>query len=487
MQRSRAIVPLSGKMILQVKGSPPPQMFLALNHYEIQDYATLLQNQVQDGGLAQWQKDATESVLFLDDGYLMTVELSPARFLSRNGNGASARDCLSHARFVDVAGTGFVMQTRGEVRQGKITSMCQHPKSSQVFATCHDDAVTVWSWNGTDIRGSATKRALVVDSCFIRDSREIMYSMSFLSKLPESITAQGGNVLVTLTGLANQPWLTIRIISMFQPDNYRILHQLDIGQDGCLLEAAQSGQLLFRVSHSERLLIVTGKNAVRVFEIRSSPKFSVELVKDLSDDLSSDEYESRTNIASCLCMPVPSGADRVPGALDWVVMGDTDGGLYGFLWRLNESTNRPELASEKFVGRFTSKQVKHSSGIPVGRLMATYGSSVSAHYADVKENPVAYWDYLQKVKCEKDRFLSLGDNGRLLQWELGKKGWVAQEENWISTFLEKPGFESTGEPQILAAHNSRLVPNLMLLVDRQSRQISCVEASRKAAPFQMGR
>jgi hypothetical protein len=421
MQRARAIVPLSGKMILQVKSPPRPQLFLALNHYEIQDYASVLQNKARDGGLAQWQKDATESILFLDDGYLMAVELSPSRLVPRNGSTPSMEDCLSQARFVDVFGTGFVMQTRGEVRQGKISRMCQHPMNTEVFATCHDDAVIIWSWNGTDIRGSATKRALVVESCFIRESREIMYGMSFLSKPPESIAGQGGHVLVTLTGMPNQPWLTIRVMSLFQPDNYRILFQLDIGQDGSLLEAAQSGQLLFSLSNSERLLVVTGKGIVLVFEIRKSPKLSIELVKDLTEDISGNEYEQGTSIASILCMPIPSGADRVRGALDWIVMGDNDGGLYGFLWLLNETTNRAELASDKFVGRFTSKQARHNERVAVGVLVATYGSSMTAHHADVKENDIAYWDYLQQVKCEKDRFLSLGDDGKLLQWGLHRK------------------------------------------------------------------
>lgn len=461
-------------------------MFLALNHYEIQESSLGLDSQAYDARLVQWQKDATESVLYFDDGFLMTAELNPTRFLCKNCPNAESEACLSNVHFVDVAGSGYAVQSRGEVRNMRILNMCQHRKNSQVFATCHDHALIIWSWNGTDIRGTTTKQALVVDSCFVRDNKEIMYGMFFLTKLPESVAEQGGHVLVTLTGLPNQPWMTIRVVTVLQPDSMRINFQMDIAQDGSLLEAAQSGKLIFELSHSENLLIVAGTGSALFFEMRSSPNYSVELVKDLVKEFqwTLDEHGNGPTISSCLALAAPSGTG-CRGALDWIVLGHHDGGLFGFLWVKNQSTDRMELADLHHCGRFPSKPIKHSKGIPVGLLLSTYGSTPHALHKALHADPTkTSWGHLKQVACETDRFFSLGDNGKLLHWNLlrkvsedGHRGWMAREENWTSSFLEN-GKASTApgvERQILAAHSSRLVPNLLVLVDQRSRRISCVD------------
>jgi hypothetical protein len=361
--------------------------------------------------------------------------------------------------------------------------MCQNSKNSQVFATCHDNAIIVWSWNGTDIQGSTTKRALVVDSCIIRDVKEVMYGMCFLSRVPDAIAAQGGHVLMTLTGRTNQPWLTIRVITVFQPDNFCVNFQMDIGQDGAFLDAAQSGKLIFQTSHSEKILVVTGPGIVHFYEIRSAPQFSVDLVIDMTEEFPANEYGSGATIASCLCMPAPSGTG-VSGALDWIVLGDSGGDLFGFLWRWNETTKKVER-SPKHYGRFSSKQASHDRGIPVSLLVPTYGAASNAHHKAITDKESSYWQYLQEqLTCEKDRFLSLGDNGKVLHWSLEtKKGWIAQEENWTSRCLEngRPSPARGCERQVLAAQSSRLVPNVLLLVDQRKKCISCVDTSGRPA------
>jgi len=292
---------------------------------------------------------------------------------------------------------------------------------------------------------------------------------------------------MTLTGLPNSHWLTVSVISVSQPDVHRVECQTHIGKDGSLLEAAQNGQLIFQISHSEQLLVVAGKDTVLFFELRSTPKFSVDLLSDLTQEFSVNEYGQGFTIASCLCMPAPGGTVR--NALDWVVLGEDNGNLYGFLWQMNQGTGRVELAGKKFYGRFPSKQTKHNRGISVGQLMATYGSSWNSQHHAVKEkiNP-NYADHLQQVNCEKDRFLSLGDSGKLLHWTLTKTGWLAKEEKWLDSYLENgcPSSAPGGERRILAAHSSRLVPNLLLLVDQSSRCMSCVDTSSPAAPLRAG-
>merc|ERR1719375_2472952 len=113
--------------------------------------------------------------------------------------------------------------------------------------------------------------------------------------------------------------------------------------DGSLLAAAQSGHLTFQISHSEQLLVVVGKDLPMFFEIRTSPKISVE---PCGGDLFQEAQSGwGTNVATgtmtCLCMPPTR-------RLRWTVVGHGSGELYGFLWHRHEETGRVVLATQKF-------------------------------------------------------------------------------------------------------------------------------------------
>jgi hypothetical protein len=487
LQQAGVLFPLSGQARLQAATPAKPQLFVALNHYEILDYKTIMDTQVTDIGLTEWQRKATESVLYFDNGFIRTTELSPAKIIpSANGHISDAPG-LSHELYVDVAGSGFAVQSPTELTGAKIKCMCQHGKDTQVFATYDGDCIMTWSWNGTDICGNSSKRAIAVDSCFMTDAKEIMYGMCFLSTVPECVSDLDSHMLLTLTGRPNRPWLTITVLSVSQPDVCRVEFQLNIGQDGSLLEAARSGQLLFQISNSEKVLVVAGKSVVLFFEIRIAPKISVELIKDLTKEFrKAEEDEYGFAIVSCLCMPPTS---LIPNTLDWIVLGDDGGALFGFLWIANSTTGRVTLAPEKYYGRFSNKQARHSDGVPVGLVTGTYGDAWNTHHKSIKAKAAPiYWDHLQKADCEQDRFFSVGDDGKLLRWRLfkpgganGNGGWLPKEEQFVNCCLEKgrPSY-TPGEQQILAAHSSRLVPNLLLLVDR-GRRISCVDTSKDSS------
>ena len=59
-------------------------------------------------------------------------------------------------------------------------------------------------------------------------------------------------------------------------------------------------------------------------------------------------------------------------------------------------------------------------------------------------------------------FFSLGENGRLLAWKLGKSGWRANE----AAMPETTSMMDAQVPQFCSAHSSRLVPHVIIVADR---------------------
>merc|ERR1719316_2229448 len=94
-----------------------PQLFVALNRNEVQEYIGGLQNQVDrekdvhDTVLALWQRETTESVLYYDGEYLMSARLAPKLFLQSDRSHIDRRTeaCLTDVRYIDVGETGRAM------------------------------------------------------------------------------------------------------------------------------------------------------------------------------------------------------------------------------------------------------------------------------------------------------------------------------------------------------------------------------------------
>jgi hypothetical protein len=473
-----------------------PQLFIALNRNEVQDYMGVLQNQiygekpVHDNVLTLSQKNTTESVMYYDGEFLMSARLDPKLFLDRADTERGAEGCLTDIRYIDVAETGRAMSRKRDVSpDSEIWCMCQHSKNSQVFATCHRETVNVWSWFGTD-RLDGDKLALVCDSVFLRDTKAIVYGMCFLSDVPEWISSQDGHVLLLLTGQPHRPWLTIQLIAVFR-NTHKIIEHRDIGQDGSLLEAARAGHMIFQISQSDRILIVAGKGAAVFFEIRrtelagSSGQTQLALSMINHSKVEDLEQLNFLNFSSCLCLPPPKNCSGM-GALDWIILGDSEGDLFGFLW-LADNSNRVVLCVKNH-GRYSSTHNKHDRGVPISLLVPTFGSKPDHHHRSIKDKGYAYTQFLERLGYEKDRFFSFADNGKLLSWTLGKNGWTAQVEEGIYEHLEhgQPHLPEDGR-QFVASHSSRLVPHVLVAMDRRNNKLICLDTmtmNRERTPLE---
>jgi hypothetical protein len=467
-----------GAKRLQFANPGRPELFVAINRHENQDeYMGAIQHQIDsqkqvaDSLLTIWQKAITENVLFFDGKHLLSTRLDPRMYLSLDVDGAGREASLTDARYVDVSETGLALRHRADLSSSsEIVCMCQHPKHSNRFATCHKSHILIWSWFGTD-HDDADKMATMCECGFVRDDDTIVYGMAFLGDVPEGIENDDGHVLLLLSGHPLRPWLTINIVVVYDCA-HRIVCTHNIGEDGSFLEAARSGQLTIKLSHSDRVLYVGGRDAALFFEIQRStspgPEYgglSLSLIKDVAK-LAEDE---RLDFVSCLCLAAPKGV-----GLDWIVLGAADGDLYGFCF----VSEAGKMVLSKYHGRFSSKQIKHDRDVPVGTLLATYGSTPHCHHQKIREQGISYTVFLETMERENQRFLSLADNGKLLGWALERHGWTSQVEEGMHAVLER-GYSDGCSPRFVAAQCSRLVPHVLVLVDQDLQRISCLDTTKK--------
>jgi len=459
----------------QAPCDPVPQLFIALNRNEVQSFTGALQNHMDgqkkanDHVLKVTQMHTSESVIFFDGKYLMSGRLDPRLFLQsvENRQEQCHEGCLTDIRYIDVGESGRGMLNKSDVsKDSRIDCMCQHPKNSQVFATSHKESINVWSWFGTD-RDDHDKAAVICDSLFLRDYsyNSIIYAMAFLSDVPEWVARDDGHVLLMLTGQHNSPWMSIEIVAVFRT-TFKIIEIRNIGLDGSLLETVRSGQVVFQVSHSDRVLTVAGKGVALFFDIRrptsnasDETQLSLALIHKLQDAI---------NFTSCLCIPPPRSV-----GLDWIVLSDSDGELYGFLWEADASD---KVKLSKNHGRFSSRQRKHDMGVPINLLIGTFGSSPNFHHNSVKDKGYSYTIFLEGLVYERDRFFSFGDNGQLCSWTLTKNGWTSQLEEGMQEVLGRvcPSSPDAGR-QLVVAASSRLVPHVLVTMDAKSKKLICLD------------
>jgi hypothetical protein len=436
------------------------------------------ERKVADNVLTMSQRSTTESVMFYDGEFLMSARLDPRLFLEKRGHGIDpdrrAEGCLTDVRYIDVADTGRAMMKKRHLsRDSEILCMCQCNKNSQIFATCHRESINIWSWFGTDRSDNQSeKMAVVCDSMLVRpDEKEIMYAMALLSHVPEWIAEQDAHVLLQLTGKPHRPWLTIKIVAVGRTW-HRTIYSRHIGLDGSLLEAARAGHMVFQISQSERILVLAGKGVALFFEIVKIPTSSGEDMSLSVVDRSKMETLNDLNFCSCLCLPPPNNC---ASSTDWIILGDSSGDLFGFL--IESSDNSGRVMMSKHHGRFSSKETKHDRDVPISLLIPTFGSSPDSHHRHMKATGDPYTIFLeQKAAYEKDRFFSMGDNGKLLSWTLGKRGWTAQVEDGIYDLLEQgcPSLPAGGR-QFLAAHSSRLIPHVLVAMDHKNGKLICLD------------
>jgi hypothetical protein len=477
---------------LRGSGVGTPQLFIAMNSYEEPAYASYLQhdvdmkNNVHEDVLKMWQKSSTESVLFYDGRSVLSARLSPKQFLRqglRTPTDLPETDSmygrsLEDVRQVDVHDTGRAFTADDGRWAGNITCMCQHRIEKQTFATCDaENQVVVWKWLGTE-HLDPDKAAVKALGSFRYSHYETVFQMCFLSEVPQRVAERSGMVLVVLSAEAGRHWFSITIVSVYQGSHF-IEHIHPVGVYCDLLPSLRRTGVqvsFFTPSHTDRVLVLGGRGLLQFYAIKEDQNqdLSVSLIADIAQ-MYPDIKQS--TMISCLSLPPPI---RSGGILDWIVIGASNGKLYGF--RFDVRADERIEVNASVSGRFRSNT--HSEGVAVRALIATYGSTPHAHHKAVQAKGLSYSLFLNKAPLDEKGFYSMGEDGKLLTWKLLEStGWTATEETSIHNMPCRPAHGWQPEParetrSFVTAHSSRLVPHVMVLVDEDRKLFMCYDRTR---------
>lgn len=481
------------KLALRGSGVGTPQVFIALNSYEEPQYTSYLQigidarNDVHDGVLKMWQRNTTESILFYTGKCVMSARLSPKQFLGHAGvhppadvNGQSLYGrSLEDVRQVDVHESGRAIPVTDHRWEGNIICMCQHRGEKQTFATCDtENNIMVWKWLGTE-QQEPDKPAVKTLGVFGFPASETVFQMTFLSDVPQRIADKNGMVLVILSAEAGRHWLVITIVSVYQ-GNHIVEHIEPVGVYADLLPTLRRTGVqisFFTTSHTDRILVLGGRGLLQFYSIQVGPdgRFSLNLIEDMAQMYANIKQNT---MVSCLSLPPPI---RSGGILDWIVIGDSKGKLYGFRFDIRDDSRI--MVNSNVSGRFRSNT--HSEGIPIRSLIATYGATPYVHHKAVQAKGLSYGLFLNKVPLDEKGFYSMGEDGKLLTWKLLEStGWTAIEEVNIRNITPEPCNGWLPEPcratcQFIAAHSSRLVPHIILAVDQDRKLLMCYDRTKR--------
>jgi len=288
-------------------------------------------------------------------------------------------------------------------------------------------------------------------------------------------------------------WFSISVVSVF-PASYKIEHIQPIGFWADLVpRLRQDGAQInfFAMSHSEQILVLGGQGLLQFYAIQDVPQSSpsgdgarVSLIADISQ-MYSDIKQSA--MVSFLSLPPPI---RSGGILDWIVIGASNGKLYGF--RLDATAGRKITVNADVSGRFRSNT--HTLGVPIKSLIAAYGDSAFSHHKAVQAKGLPYSLFLNQGPLEERIFYSMGEDGKLLTWRLlDKTGWTATEEKTVQNLavISNPESDRNGTDfadcvvgrtsntcQLSSGHSSVLVPSVVVLADEEKKLFLCYDRAR---------
>merc|ERR1712217_47135 len=223
------------------------------------------------------------------------------------------------------------------------------------------------------------------------------------------------------------------------------------------------------MSHTDRILVLGGRGLLQFYAIGEDTNgdLSVALIEDIAQMYSDIKQNT---MVSCLSLPPPI---RSGGILDWIVIGASNGKLYGFRFDIRDD-DKIEV-NAPVSGRFRSNT--HNGTVPIRALIATYGATPYVHHKSVQAKGLSYSLFLNKVPLDEKGFYSMGDDGKLLTWKLLETtGWTATVETSIQNipFTQTHAWQSQsarGTCQFIAAHSSRLVPHIIVWTCRMQQLI----------------
>jgi hypothetical protein len=389
-----------------------------------------------------------------------------------------ARACressLEDVRQIDVHDSGAAL-TESEGRwDSNIVCMCQHRQQKQTFATCDaENNILIWRWLGTE-KGSPERQAVKPLGTFSFSKHETVYHMCFRSDVPKRVAEKGGFQMIVLSSEIGRHWFSISVVSVFQA-SHKIEHIQPAGVYADLLpRLKQEGAQInfFTTSYTDQILVMGGQGLLQFYAITDTAKGATQ-VTQISDMAQTYADIKQSAMVSCLSLPPPM---RAGGILDWIVIGASNGKLYGF--RLDMGADGKIEVNQSVSGRFRSNT--HTQDVPVRSLIATYGDSPFAHHKAVQARGLSYSMFLNRAPVDEKVFYSMGEDGKLLTWRLlDKTGWTAVEGKTVQNLNIVGSQGRAGNPMMTchlsAGHSSRLVPSLIVLADEKRKLFVCYD------------
>lgn len=462
-----------------------PQLFMALNFYEEPDYLEWLQynqmHRISDQTLRQWQSQTTESILFYDGRSLISARLSPRAFLAgldphTNGMEKEVDRSLSDVRQVDVIGSGKALPLAYGRWDGKLIAMCQHRHSKQIFATCSTtNDVMIWKWMGTDAQ-DPSKMAVRFLGGMDMGRRHIVLQMCFLCEVPERVQKRHGHVVIVLAAPVDRHWLEIHIYSVYST-TWELEGLTPIRPESSMLQGLRMHGVnvkFMTMSYSDKILVLGGESTLQFYQLNDvNGQLSMSLLQDTAKSF--DELRECAMV-SCLCMHLPV-AYASEHFYDWIVVANEHGKMYGFKFDVHNNGEIEQNSNDS--GRY--RHNSHTECVPVTSLVACFGDRPNSHYAHIKERGISYSLALSQ-KClpqDHDKFCSIGSDGKLLSWELKTRGWQPASQSDVRAVSEaRSEAYGGGSCDFVAAHCSRLVPNVIVAVDQARQLLVCFDRTK---------
>jgi len=378
-----------------------------------------------------------------------------------------------------------------------VTCVCQHPKNTQVFATCSPKGtIHIWKWLGTEMHNLEQPATRFLGILHImpdagKGVQHLVRKMCFLPVFDRHIlivlleravegqpshfvlqvweTTQGGVQRAHCTVMVDTKKFHEHSQTQMSSESTPPFSVLTISDSGCVVALAGKGTLNFyEIIHPAQ----------------SQDKITLSSICEAGDvylDI------AVVDTVSCLCLPPPR---KKSSLCDFVILGTSQGELYGFPFSMSKETCRVELEA-KSVGRFPSHENHHKKSVPIRSLIAIHGTTAKDHHRAVQDMGVSYSIWLQsKVPNEPCELYSMSVDGKLLHWRMNpKKGWVKEDEialcDDFSDFRVSSEVGPTAAPRMgrfIAGISSRLIPHISIVVDQQRGAMCILDRSKDENP-----
>jgi len=455
------------------------ELFITLNRYDARSRADRQSTKSTHNGLS-------ESVLFYDGESIFS-----ARFCRRDtGSWSDLRgpkmDVLSDVRILDISALNFGCRALASPKdscvrqQVPVVAMCQHKDERETFATCDVAGnVSIWRWLGTTC-DEATRPAMLKLGRVVIQGRYLVLGMTFLSVAHGDVLGQDDFIVALLVAQRDTGSMRVNAYAVNRNGSHRqvMCHRIEKEKEKTAKEnTCQLHVSFFKMSYSEKILCIGGLAMLQFYAIKSvEGKLALSLITDCAAEFSPIQAG---HMVSCLGLdPVDGKGQRQNTTLDWIVVGDSKGQMYGFAF--DSVDGSPITMNSSKSGRYRSNI--HDGGIPVSTLLQSYTSNaaplVAEHQASTDDGSV---QMLEDLKAQGRSFFSLADNGYLLAWVLqsGTGSWSPKGESHLTQCCAgvkgSHTVPSDTSCQFVAGHASRLVPNMIILADSDSKMLLCYD------------